>query len=177
MMKNMLKLIRKKIYQHFLNKKLENLDARKLFKIMDEYDKLYGRPVDVNIKSDELVGFNIGDNYDIFYKNVHIHYSETQDHIITRVSIKRDDDSWVIGDTFSEGNESMEVYLTYNIAVLGGLRCTNTILKNGAWNEYVFKTLEEIESIVLNYTRESKFNKEYDKMLDREHESRKKESD
>ena len=158
----MIKVIRKHIYQYFLNQKLRNLDARKLFHIMEEYNKLYERPVDSNIKTDELIGFNIGDNYDIFYKNVHLHYMETPEHMITRVSIKQDDDTWKIRNTFSEDNDVMEVYLTYDIEVLGGLRCTNTILKNGTWNEYVFKTLDEIEQIVFSYTREAKFNRAYD---------------
>lgn len=158
----MFKLIRKQIYKSILNQRLRNLDPQKLFQIMEEYDLLHPNPVDANIKSDELIGFHIGDSYDIFYKNVHIHYMETHVHNILRVSIKHNDDNWRIGNTFSEDNDVMEVYLTYDIEVLGGLRCINTIVKNGNWNEYVAKTLNEIEQIIVGYTMEAKFNREYD---------------
>lgn len=160
----MFKFIRKQIYKDILNQKLRNFSARKLFHIMEEYGKLYERPVDANIRTDDLIGFNIGDNYDIFYKNVHIHYKDTDNIKILRVSIKQPEDNWRIGDNFSEDNDVMEVYLTYDIEVLGGLRCMNTIIKNGNWNEYVSKTLDEIEHIVISYTRESKFNREYEFM-------------
>lgn len=161
----MFKIIRKKIYEFNLDKKTRNINVENLFSIMKEYHKLYDRPIDSLINSDELIGFNIGNNYDIFYKNVHIYYTDTPERTVTRISIKKDNDVWKIGDTFSEDNDTMEVYLKYDIEVLGGVRFSNNILKDGNWDEYVFKTLEEIEKIISSYTRESKFNKEYDHAL------------
>ena len=161
----MFKRIRKTYYKFLLDKKLRRLDAQKLFKVMVEYDKLYGRPVtpELNLPyPDEIVGFQMGDNYDIFYKNVHLHYMENAEHVITRISIKQDDVKWKIGSKFSEDNESMEVFLTYDIEVLGGLRCTNTINRFGNWNEYVYKCLLDIEDQIYEFTRESSFNKAYD---------------
>ena len=167
MKKQMFKAIRRNHFRILLNKKLRNLDAQKLFKVMLEYDKLYGRPVDPVIHgyNDTLVGFQMGDCYDIFYQNIHLHYMETKESVITRITLKKDEDSWVIGSRFSEGNNEndiMEVFLTYDIEVLGGLRCTNTIDRTGNWNEYVYKKLCEIDNIIYGYTKESEFNKAYD---------------
>ena len=61
----------------------------------------------------------------------------------------------------SEGIKTLEVYLTYDIEVLGGLRCNNTIFKDGYWNEYAFKTLSDVEEIINGYTIESRFNDFY----------------
>ena len=164
MKKQMFKAIRRNHFRILLNKKLRNLDAQKLFKVMLEYDKLYGRPVDPVIHGyeDKLIGFQMGDCYDIFYKNLHLHYMETRESIVTRISIKQDQDVWKIGSRFSEETDTMEVFLTYDIEVLGGLRCDNTIDRFGNWNEYVYKMLLDIENQVYCYTRESEFNKAYD---------------
>ncbi len=164
MKKQLFKKIRRNHFRILLNRKLMKLDAQKLFKVMLEYDKLHGRPVDPVIHGyeDKLIGFQMGDSYDIFYKNLHLHYMETSESVVTRISIKQDQDAWEIGSRFSEATDTMEVYLTYDIEVLGGLRCDNTIDRYGNWNEYVYKRLVEIEEQIYEYTRESEFNKAYD---------------
>ena len=148
-----------------LDSKLRNMDITKLIGVMVKYNK-FNRPGSRNDgpfqANDDVIGLANGDgSYDIFYKNIHIYYQSENDQTICRLSLKREDESWLLGNVFSEGIKTMEVYLTYDIEVLGNLRCTNTIFKDGNWNEYVYKAIRNVEEIINSYTIEAQFNKAY----------------
>jgi hypothetical protein len=162
----MLKRLRKFIYKVRLEDVFRNMDIKKLIDIMVKYNKFmepgrFGMGERFYPEPD-VSGFEQGNGvYDIFYKNIHIYYQSTPDQNICRISLKKEEDVWVLGDNFSEGIKTMEVYLTYDIEVLGNLRCCNTIFKDGNWNEYVYNVLFDMRNIIHGYTIESEFNNEY----------------
>ena len=161
----MFNLIRKFIYKLRLDNKLRNMDVTKLLGVMSKYNKFVRSgevSVPFNLVDGDVLGLANSDNsYDIFYGNIHIYYQSDNNQTICRLSLKRDDEGWTLGNVFSEGIKTMEVYLTYDIEVLGNRRCVNTIFKDGNWNEYVYKALRDVEEIINGYTIEAQFNKAY----------------
>ena len=165
----MFNLIRKFYYKLRLSSKLRNLELNKLIGVLSKYNKFNTQDRDkVFFANDDVVAFYVRDEddnqfADIFYKNLHIHCEDGAKQTITRISLKDNEQTtqWKLGTHFSEGIKTLEVYLTYDIEVLGGLRCNNTIFKDGYWNEYAFKTLSDVEEIINGYTIESRFNDFY----------------
>lgn len=159
----MLKFLRKFVYKLKLEKKLRTMNVVDMIKTLVKYNKMYS-PAEYTSSNDgffALSGCNGPGIYDIFYRNLHLYYKYTEKENIFRISIKNDEDRWELGERFSENTKTMEVYLTYDIEVLGGRRCSNTIFKDGTWNEYVYKTLVQLEKMVNGYTIEAEFNEIY----------------
>lgn len=158
-------MLKKWFYKFRLENKLKDFNFFRLIDILETYEK-FKKPEDLESSkfyATEPVCLRTGENvYDIFYDNIHIHLEDTKKQTIISLSLKHIDFLWRLDELSPEENKNLlEVYLWYDIEVLGNRRCSNTNFTDGMWNEYVYKTLCELEEKVNGYTTCSWFNREY----------------
>lgn len=142
-----------------------------LLNILEEYGKLINwgdkmnHPVMSKLPIDDAspayISTKSGEQCDMLYKNLHVKTINSPNQRLVSVSIKHNSNVWSISEDGEVQNDEMEVYLWYDMKVLGDRWCMNVIFNPGNWNEYVYKTLKELVSIIRGYTRASQFNVEY----------------
>ena len=162
-------MLKKCYYKFRLEKKLRDTNFQTFVDILTDYDK-FKTPGDLvssafMSNTGEPVCLCTGENsYDIFYGNLHLHLEETKKQNIISLSLKFNDNFWRLDELSPEENRNLlEIYLWYDIEVLGNRRCSNVNFRDGAWNEYVYKTFCELEEVINGYTTSSRLNKVYGK--------------
>lgn len=158
--------------------KLSHIDFFEMKRIAEEYDKVKilisddenNDTIQIYDKTLSIFGSNNG-GVDIYYKNMHVGIIDNDKQHIVRISLKKSVDEyeneWVYkknNKSFNVNtpvNETMNVYLYYNVNVMDDRFCENMNYMDGNWNEYVFETLMEIVDMIYGFTQYSQFSKEY----------------
>lgn len=173
----MFKFIRKFWYKCIVENKVVGFQYLTLFQILEKYRKfneIVERPYvtqgDALIieNENEIVSFNNGKRYDLYYENAHIQIVDDKDKIL-RIDLKSPEEHWRVSPSKSNlgeaNNKTMEAYLWYDIEVLGDRRCVNTIYTHGPWDEYMYKVLDKISEAVKEYTIQTQFSHIYNDLL------------
>lgn len=161
-------MLKKLYYKLRLQNKLRNTNFQNLVDILNDYDKFKNESdLVTNVfdgPSEPICLRGAGNVYDIFYRNLHLHLEDTRKQNIISLSLKSQGAYWRLDELSPEENKNlMEIYLWYDIEVLGKHRCSNVNFNDGTWNEYVYKTFCELEETIHGFTTASRFNKAYGK--------------
>ena len=124
----------------------ENLEANKNQKIEFTEDKRYY--IFKNVNGDKT-------SYNIFYDSIHIRLEVSPIEKVYSIHLKKMEDTWMFPNT-EEGvcdyshptNQTYRVYVSYDVPVLNITRASGDIYSHGAWDKYVYETINKfIENI------------------------------
>jgi hypothetical protein len=107
------------------------------------------------------------DVFDLFFENLHVHISISDNEKIFSIRLKKADDIWRFKD--DEGNidfshpinQTYEVYVWYEVPVLDITKSVGCIYKNGTWDKYFYITVKKFLNNVKGITDNSQFNEAY----------------
>lgn len=170
-------------YKVMIETKFGQIDFFEMKKIAEEYNKVTTLVSNDSIDSDNesedkksiaddsLQIFSAKNGgIDIYYENIHISIIDNDKQHIVRISLKPSyDECWdfqktnKVVNTSTPLNDTMDVYVYYNVNVMDDRFCENTNYMEGTWNEYVFNAISNIAEEIYGFTQYSKFSKDYAK--------------
>lgn len=103
--------------------------------------------------------------YDIYTDCLHIHISLSDKETIYSVRIKKLGDKWEVKDDDPSHplNSTYEVFISYMVPVLDVTSAYGSMYKNGAWDESVYRSMENFFKYIDNLKESHKFNESYKK--------------
>ena len=107
--------------------------------------------------------------YDMFYDNIHVHASVSENERIFSVRVKNPSEIWkcpfdgerMVTDFSHTANEDYEVYVWYLLPILDISNIDGHIYKSGSWDKYIYKNMKKFFETVNKETDTSKFNGYY----------------
>ena len=108
-------------------------------------------------------------SYNIFYYNLHIRIELSPREKVYSMHLKKHEDVWCFNKD-SEGNydfshpktPTFRIFIAYDVPVLNITRAKGESYSHGTWDEYVYRTLFDLEKEIYFCTDEAQFNKCYD---------------
>lgn len=145
------------------------IDRINTYQLIDSSDILKGKN---KTNKDRLIfKSQSGDktSYNIFYNNLQVRIEISPREKVYSVHIKKQEDTWqfekdAVGDyDFSHPvTSTFRVFIAYDVPVLNITRTKGDSYSHGNWDEYVFRTIEDLEKEIYFCTDEAQFNKCYD---------------
>lgn len=118
--------------------------------------------------SNNVECFKNSDNteFDIYYRNLHLHYTNTEKNKMFTISLKKPEDDWVMSeeeqvDMSHPINEVMEIFYSYDTLIADRKRCCGVEYIEGTWDKYFYVTLTNLEKTITGLTIAAQFSKEY----------------
>lgn len=144
-------------------RKLDWFEFEKLFEDVKKYGiAATNESGNIIIHAGEISAIDKGTDKHIFYDNIHISYHKDEKNTILRIKLKSPNEEWV-GTDENVTNEEYQVYVKFDVDVLGETRCTCEKYASGNWDSYIYHTLNAIEHKLSEMTEYEKFQKVYAK--------------
>lgn len=146
------------IFKLFTEQKLMSFDFDNLFSTVKKYGKIGSVDSEKNFLATEC-----DDIRNIYFGNLHFFYLKNDKDRILRAFIKNPEDEWAFSDNNSgkANNEEFQVYIKFDVDVLGEERCFCEKYKSGNWDLYIIKAISALKRFVEEMTEYSKFQKVY----------------
>ena len=108
-------------------------------------------------------------SYNIFYDNLHIRMEISSKEKVYSIHLKRQEDEWSFivpkgekhCDYSHPTNQTLRIFVSYDVPVLNITRAAGDSYTHGAWDKYVFNTINDFIEIIDNCTDSAQFNKNY----------------
>lgn len=142
------------------------------YKIIDDFKE--GKNTQLEFTDDKkyYVFKNINEDktsYNIFYDSIHIRLEVSPTEKVYSIHIKKMEDVWEFSTAQGEEycdyshptNQTYRVYISYDVPVLNITRASGDIYSHGAWDKYVYETINKFIENIDNCTNLAQFNKNY----------------
>ena len=108
-------------------------------------------------------------SYNIFYGSLHIRLEVSPREKVYSIHLKKMEDDWAFAvpdgedkcDYSHPTNQTFRIYVSYDVPVLNITRAAGDSYSHGAWDKYVYETINEIIENIDNCTDSAQFNKNY----------------
>ena len=163
-------------YKWLMNNKANGLylELEDMINTINEYNLFSGTESNAGqiLECTEIFKKVNGDktSYNIFYDNLHIRMEVSPREKVYSIHLKKTEDDWAFDvpdeedkcDYSHPTNQTFRIYVSYDVPVLNITRAAGDSYTHGAWDKYVFKTINELIEVIDNCTDSAQFNKNYE---------------
>jgi len=165
-----MKKIKHLYWSWIADNELAHFDIEEYIEILETNNRVMTNLEDVDPifeKDENFYVFKNNNEYNIYYKDFHIFFDKTVNDRIVTISIKKQDDRWIVPtakktvDISHPINESIEVYYNFTTIVKNREQYNGERHLSGTWDKVLVTQIKEFQSKVIDLTSMSLFNKEY----------------
>jgi len=157
------------IYKMLVKNKLSSIVFSEIPVMLNEHgaaNKLERAEKGMFINSDDTFKFFVDDNEGlfIFYHNVCLNIQETDEKFYAAIHLKTSSDVWNIAsknESVLSSTNTCIVYCKYDILVMGYNHCYDEYYVDGAWNEYLYDTITDLDESIKSVTPKYVINNSY----------------